>query len=208
MQWAWGTAVVGLAHSEGMDGSRSGRWTAQDELILRAAERLRRGLQRHPRTGLLQFKGSRCAEALNDVIADFGPIGLPVSVVLADLDQFDVFNGNYGHPAGDDALGSVGHALRELIRPLDMVMTTGSDAFLVVLLGADLRVAASRAEEARATIQQLHLLGAPTGVTASLGVAAHTGTETALELFERAYQAELRAKRLGRNRVEVARTGS
>ena len=181
------------------------RWTEQDDLILRAAERLRRGLQRHPRTGLLQFSESRYAEALDDVIAEFGPAGLPVSIVLADLDQFKVINGNYGHPAGDEALGSVGHALRELIRPLDMVMTSGSDAFLVVLLGADLGVAASRAELARATIKQLYLLGVPTSVTASFGVAAHTGSETALELFERAFQAEQRAKQLGRDRVEVSR---
>lgn len=180
------------------------RWTAQDELILRAAERMRRGLRRDERTGLLQFRESRYADALDAVIADFGPAGLPVSIVLADLDQFEVINDNYGHPAGDEALGAVGRALRELIRPLDMVMSSGSDAFLVVLLGADLRVAADRAERARATIEQLYLLGVPTSVTASLGVAAHSGAETAMELFERAFSAERRAKQLGRNRVEVA----
>lgn len=187
-----------------MDVSRGDRWTDRDELILRAAERMRRGLPRHPRTGLLRFMQSRFVEALDAVIADFGPAGLPVSMVLADLDQFEVINDNYGHSAGDEALGAVGRGLRELTRPLDMVMSRGSDAFLVVLLGADLGVAAARAERARTTIEKLYLLGVPTSITASLGVATHSGPETAMELLERAFSAERRAKQLGPNRVEVA----
>ena len=52
--------------------------------------------------------------------------------------------------------------------------------------------------------QKLDLRGVPTSVTASFGVATHTGAETAMELFERAFQAEQRAKQLGRDRVEFA----
>ncbi len=187
-----------------MDSSRGDRWTGQDELILRAAERLRRGLSRHPRTGLLQYREDRYAQALEAVVADFAPADLPISIVLADIDEFDIINDNYGHPAGDEALGTVGEALRDLIRPLDMVMTRGSDAFLLILLGADLTVAAERAELARATLADLHLQQVPTGVTASFGVATHVEGASPLELFERAFAAELRAKQLGRDRVEVA----
>lgn len=186
--------------------SRGGddRLTAQDELILRAAERVRRGLPRDPRTGLLGYSEDRYAAAVDVVTAEFVPAQVPLSIVLADLDRFHVFNDNYGDTAGDEALGAVGHTLRELIRPLDMVMTIGSDAFLLILLGADLRVAASRADLARATIKQLYLPAAPTGVTASFGVATHTGAEAPLELFGRAFAAEQQAKELGRDRVEVA----
>ena len=179
------------------------RWTAQDELILWAAERLRRGLERDPRTGLLGYREDRYAAAVDVVAAEFGPAQVPLSIVLADLDRLQVFNANYGRTAGDEALGAVGHTLRELIRPLDMVMTSGSDAFLLILLGADLKVAVSRADLARATIKQLYLPAAPTGVTASFGVATHTGAEAALELLDRAVAAEQQAKQLGRDRVEV-----
>ncbi len=187
-----------------MDPSRGDRWTDQDDLVLRAAERLRRGLHRHLLTGLLQFREDRYAEPLDTVVGELGPAGVPVSIVLADLDQLEVINDNYGHAAGDEALGSVGHALRELVRPLDMVMAGGGDAFIVILLGADLAVAEARAELARATVAQLHVARVPPGVTASFGVATHVEGESAQALFERAFQAEQRAKQLGRDRVEVA----
>ncbi len=187
----------------GMDSSRGDRWTAQDDLILRAAERMRRGLRRGG-TGLLLFSESAYAAAVDDVLTQFVPAKVPLSVVLADLDQITVLNGNYGHDAGHEAIAAVGTALRELIRPLDMVMASGSDAFILVLLGADLAVASARAELARATVSQLYIARAPTGVTASFGVATYVAGETAVELFDRAFTAEQRAKQLGRNRVEVA----
>ena len=195
-----------MAHSAaGMTGSRSEpRWTVRDGLILRAAERLRRGLRRDPRTGLLQFDGDRFADAVETVVEDFAAADLPLSIVLADMDEMDVLNGNYGHDVGDEVLAAVGLALRDLVRPLDMVMSTGSDAFLLVLLGVDAAVAAARTEQARAAVAQLVIRPVPTGVTASFGVATHHQDELARDLVERALSAEQRAKALGRNRVEVA----
>jgi len=181
-----------------------GRWTAQDELILRAAERLRRGLPRHPLTGLLHFRGSRYADALDAVLADFHPAGMPLSLVLADLDQLGVVNDNYGRAAGDEALEAVGQALGEMVRPLDLVMTSGGDAFVLILLGADLRVAVTRAERARATVRQLAIQRVPSGVSASFGVAAPSGAATARQLIEQAFAAERQARRRGGDRVEVA----
>lgn len=189
----------------GMKASHSeGRWTEHYDLILRAAERLRRGLPRHPLTGLPAFRAARYADAMDPVIAEFGAVGLPVSMVLADLDQFGVVNENFGRVAGDEALGAVGHCLRDLVRPLDLVLWSGSDAFVLVLLGADLGVSATRAERARATVRQLHLRSVPTGVSASFGVAAPVGADTAGELIERAFAAGQRAKEWGGDRVEVA----
>ncbi len=177
---------------------------AQDDVILRAAERLRRGLQRDPRTGLLQFSGDRFAEALDVVVAEFTPAAVPLSIVLADLDGMHVVNANHGYDAGDEVLSAVGHALPDVVRPLDVVMTTGSDGFLLVLLGGDAGVAAARAEQARAAVAQLVVPQVPTGVRASFGVATHLQGERSQDLFERAFSAEQQAKALGRDRVEVA----
>lgn len=180
-------------------------WTEHDELILRAAARLRRGLQRDDLTGLLGFSEPRYAEAVGAVLADFVQRGVPLSIVVAGLDQFEVVNDNYGRAACDEALGVVGHALRELVRPLDMVMRGDGGGFKVIFLGADVEVAVARSERARATLKQLVIRRVPTGVTASFGVAAHTGAETATELLLRAEGACGRASALGRDRVEVAR---
>jgi len=181
-----------------------GQWSERDELILRAAARVRRGLHRHPFSGLLVFRGERYAEAVDATLAEFVPAGVPLSVVCADLDRFKRINDSHGHAVGDEVLAATGAALRDLVRPLDMVLAGGGDAYVLVLLGAGLEVARARAEEARALLGQLTFGGTPMAVTASFGVATHNGSETAMALVERASTAEQRAKALGRDRVEVA----
>ena len=80
----------------------------------------------------------------------------------------------------------------------------GGDSYLLVLLGAGLEVAQSRAEQARDLLTQVTVRGASLDLTASFGVATHDGTETAAALVERVFAAQYRAKGFGRNRVEVA----
>ena len=87
---------------------------------------------------------------------------------------------------------------------MDMVLAGGGDAFLLVLLGAGLEVAVARAHTARERLAGLELAGAPDGVTASFGVVTHDGSETAVELLDRGFEAEFRAKALGRDRIEVS----
>ena len=83
-------------------------------------------------------------------------------------------------------------------------MAGGGDAYVLVLFGAGLEVAVARAETARRRLSELELPGAPRGVTASFGVVTHDGRETAVDLLDRGFEAEFRAKALGRDRVEVA----
>ncbi|HEY5698004.1 MAG TPA: GGDEF domain-containing protein [Acidimicrobiales bacterium] len=185
-------------------GTSDGEWSERDELILRAAARVRRGLHRDPFSGLLVFRGDRFAEAIDVTLTEFVPAGVPLSVVVADLDHFKRINDTHGHALGDEVLAATGAALRDLVRPLDMVLARGGDSYLLVLLGAGLEVAQSRAEQARDLLTQVTVRGAPLDLTASFGVATHDGTETAAALVERVFAAQYRAKGFGRNRVEVA----
>ena len=185
-------------------GTSDGEWSERDELILRAAARVRRGLHRDPFSGLLVFRGDRFAEAIDVTLTEFVPAGVPLSVVVADLDHFKRINDTHGHAVGDEVLAATGAALRDLVRPLDMVLARGGDSYLLVLLGAGLEVAQSRAEQARGVLTQVTVRGAPLALTASFGVAPHAGTETAAALVERVFAAQYRAKGFGRNRVEVA----
>lgn len=182
----------------------AGQWSDRDELILRAAARVRRGLHRDPFSGLLVFRRHRYADAIDATLAEFVPAAVPLSVVHTDLDHFGRINDTRGHDLGDEVLAATGVALRDLVRPLDMVLARGGDAFLLVLLGAGLEVAQARAEEARVLLGRLTVREAPVGVRASFGVATHSGTETATALLERGFAAQHRAKALGRDRVEVA----
>jgi diguanylate cyclase (GGDEF)-like protein len=71
--------------------------------------------------------------------------GLPVSVMLIDVDHFKAYNDCYGHQAGDRCLRDVAAAIRTAVhrRPLDVIARYGGEEFIAVLIGAD------RAEAAR-----------------------------------------------------------
>jgi diguanylate cyclase (GGDEF)-like protein len=83
--------------------------------------------------------GERLAAELERGRRDEAPVGL----VLLDLVGFKAVNDTHGHPAGDELLVWVGHALRTLVRPGDAVGRLGGDEFALVLVGSD----GARAEE-------------------------------------------------------------
>lgn len=126
--------------------------------------------------------------------------GLPVSVMLLDVDRFKSFNDTFGHPAGDGVLRTVGDLLRQNTREHDVVARYGGEEFVVLMPGTD--TAGSRLLAER-------LLGVVAGhdwplrpVTVSIGVATTVpGLGDAPALVEAADRALYRSKHEGRNRV-------
>jgi diguanylate cyclase (GGDEF)-like protein len=57
----------------------------------------------------------------------------PLSVILADIDHFKVFNDIYGHQVGDIVLREVAHTLRENSREVDHVARYGGEEFAIIL---------------------------------------------------------------------------
>jgi diguanylate cyclase (GGDEF)-like protein len=143
--------------------------------------------------------------------------GVPMAVLLLDLDHFSAINNTRGHLAGDHALRAVAAELRHQVRDSDLVGRWGGEEFVVLLPGADPAAARLVAERIRAAVRA-PLTGVPaTGgrdadamrITASLGVAAfpvHGGTVD--ELLLAADTALYRAKNNGRDRVETAPAGA
>jgi len=135
--------------------------------------------------------------------------GRPFAVVLADLDWFKDINDAYGHQAGDRALYETGRRMQALVRPHDAVGRWGGEEFLVVLPDCGRAEAAALAERLRAGLEseEIHPADAPpVSITSSFGVAAvDPGENLSAEALVRAADHALyRAKRRGRNRVEVA----
>ncbi|MDQ1697851.1 MAG: hypothetical protein QOJ03_3204 [Frankiaceae bacterium] len=132
-------------------------------------------------------------------------LGRDVGVLYCDLDRFKVVNDSLGHTAGDDVLVEAAARLCSAVRPEDLVGRVGGDEFVVVcerIGGADdlLRLAARLAE----TLDEPIVIGEHAHtVTISIGAAVGRSTDTADELLMRADMALLRAKRLGRARVEL-----
>ncbi|RKP48075.1 diguanylate cyclase [Cohnella endophytica] len=134
--------------------------------------------------------------------------GLPLSLILLDVDQFKKYNDNYGHMEGDHCLREVAKALsRAVNRPSDLVARYGGEEFVALLPDTALSDAVHIAERMRQEVETLRLphafSDASPFVTVSLGVSAIVPQEGAntRSLIERADQAMYQAKMAGRNRV-------
>lgn len=135
--------------------------------------------------------------------------GRELSVVMLDIDDFKAFNDRFGHPRGDGVLRGVSALVRENLREMDIAARYGGEEFVVVLPETDLQGAVLVAERIRANVAAHAFVGDESQPwvhkTVSVGVAtfpAHAhGVDT---LIERADSAMYRAKRAGKDRVEMA----
>ena len=134
----------------------------------------------------------------------------PLSLILADVDQFKAFNDCYGHQVGDDCLRRVAAALTSAgRRPADLAARYGGEEFAVVLPGTDLDGAVDVAQSVSRVIDSLAIPHARStvsqSVTLSQGVVSLTPEKESPpeELIRRADQALYQAKQQGRNRFVV-----
>jgi two-component system, sensor histidine kinase LadS len=135
--------------------------------------------------------------------------GVPLAVVLVDIDHFKRVNDTCGHVAGDECLRLVASALRRTAgRLTDLVARYGGEEFVLVLPGSDAGHALLLAERVRGAIEAIEFVhgGCRVPLTASLGVVARvTSVAQPVEDFLAEADAALyRAKDTGRNRVVLA----
>ncbi len=132
--------------------------------------------------------------------------GRPFALVMLDLDHFKRVNDTHGHDAGDAVLRELGALLRALARGDDVPARYGGEEFAVLLPDTDLQGAHAFAERLRVRVEALDVIvrGVRLPITASLGVALHSGGGTSGDdLVKAADEALYRAKQSGRNRVVV-----
>jgi diguanylate cyclase (GGDEF)-like protein len=138
----------------------------------------------------------------------------PVTVVIADVDNFKKYNDIYGHVRGDRCLHDVAQAMFKCIhRPGDLLARYGGEEFAIVLPETTLEAAREVADKCRQAVEDAqieHKGNAQYGVvTVSMGVACVVPEDglTFGELIEMADQALYESKEKGRNRVSVYRIG-
>lgn len=135
--------------------------------------------------------------------------GFSFWVVLVDLDHFKSVNDTHGHDAGDAVLRRFAEILKSFTRLSDICGRIGGEEFLQILTYAteeDTLMVLNRVRQKFAD-ECFSFAGAPFHVTASFGVAGCVGKLTTppelSALISRADAALYRAKRSGRNRVEL-----
>ena len=137
--------------------------------------------------------------------------GMPLSMVMMDMDHLKLYNDHYGHGAGDDCLRRVAKTLKKSIpRPIDLVARYGDGKFAVLLTDTDAKGALKMAEQLRAAVEALaikHAYSKPAlVVTLSVGVATHASESAKTDMHQLQYSAEqalYRAKEQGRNQVQA-----
>lgn len=129
--------------------------------------------------------------------------GLPLTLMIIDIDHFKAVNDAHGHLVGDQVLIEVAGILRAHMRRVDHVGRWGGEEFMVLCLETDEHGAGVLAEKLRREIET-HEFAIVGHKTCSFGVATHAHGETLEALIERADRALYRAKEGGRNRVAVA----
>jgi diguanylate cyclase (GGDEF)-like protein/PAS domain S-box-containing protein len=131
----------------------------------------------------------------------------PLSVVLIDIDHFKKVNDTYGHETGDQALIRMARTCEESIRKIDIVGRLGGEEFALLLPRANKEPAFEMAQRLRLKLAEQRLATGDHrefGFTASMGLATlRAQTHDLAELLRNADAALYKAKREGRNRVEV-----
>ena len=148
----------------------------------------------------LEVQWRRCARA-----------AAPLSLLLLDVDYFKQFNDKYGHQAGDECLRQLAAVLKQALRrDDDLAARYGGEEFVLLLPFTDLPGALTVADSVHRGLARLGLPHAGSlvanRVTCSLGCARLIPEPEIApgELVEMADVALYRAKRNGRNRIEVA----
>lgn len=134
--------------------------------------------------------------------------GLPVALLMTDVDSFKAYNDHYGHGRGDVCLTKVAATLNACFhRPADLVARYGGEEFAVLLPETNIHNAVLLAERLRHQVEALRLPHAPGAsrevITISIGCSAFLPGETldARDLVESADKHLYEAKATGRNRV-------
>jgi len=170
-------------------------WTRAHELSMR-----------DPLTGL--YNRRYLEETIGRELPRARRLNQSVGVIVLDIDHFKLLNDTYGHDAGDIVLAKTGELLRSASRKGDIACRFGGEEFAIVLPGATLAIARTRAEDIRSTVEAMrfHFEGETIGpLTVSAGVAAMAPhSQDWSFVMHQADRALYTAKQAGRNKVFAA----
>jgi diguanylate cyclase (GGDEF)-like protein len=153
-----------------------------------------------PLTGALNRKG--LADELMRIVRLREGQVFPLTLVFIDIDHFKRINDSRGHDAGDQVIRGLAQLVRAAVQRDDLFARWGGEEFLLVFRdtpGVKGRAIAERLRERIAAAtwpDDLH-------VTCSFGVAEWHRGEDLNEGIKRADEAMYRAKKQGRDRVEI-----
>lgn len=143
---------------------------------------------------------------LQDEISRSHRYGSSLALAMLDLDEFKAVNDIHGHAAGDAILRCYATDVVPVLRHHDLVARYGGEEFAVLLPNTTREGAVAAIQKVRNRALQVvcEFQGRDFKLpTFSTGVALYSPGESHTDLIDRADRALYRAKRLGRNRIEL-----
>jgi diguanylate cyclase len=137
--------------------------------------------------------------------------GEPALLLMLDIDHFKRVNDGHGHTAGDEVIKAVATALLDSVRPMDLVARVGGEEFAIILPNCASAFGETVAERVRRRVEHMPVVVGPSleiQVSVSIGgaFAPQWVRSTPALWVERADQQLYRAKRQGRNLVQLEPT--
>ena len=143
---------------------------------------------------------------LQDEISRGQRYGAPLALAMIDLDGFKAINDVHGHAAGDAVLRCYATDVLTVLRHHDMVARYGGEEFAVLLPNTTQEGAVAAITKVKNRVQEIRCEYATQTLplpTFSTGITLYMPGETPADVIDRTDRALYRAKRLGRNRIEV-----
>jgi diguanylate cyclase (GGDEF)-like protein len=132
--------------------------------------------------------------------------GRSLALIVFDLDDFKAVNDRIGHLAGDGVLSQIAEGLRQAVRSVDIPCRIGGDEFAVILPESSVTDASQLYRRVQDAIPATAQGANGQRLRFSAGIAELEHGDTAAALFERADGALYRAKDLGKDRADIARS--
>lgn len=131
---------------------------------------------------------------------------IPVSVIIADLDNFKMINDRFSHGVGDYVLRTVAMLFRDYCRQTDVIARYGGEEFVVVMQHTKATEAASVCEQLRHAVETFpwHTAHPDLVVTLSIGIEEDFTSSNHEQLLSLADKRLYEAKRNGKNRICLA----
>jgi diguanylate cyclase (GGDEF)-like protein len=163
-------------------------WMTRVRATRREAQEAREQADQLARIDPLTGLGNRRAleEALGVAVAAARRSDQPLSVMVADLDDFKSVNDSFGHHAGDDMIKAAARAFTSAVRVPDPCFRWGGDEFVALLPGANLETAREVAARVAAAVASTCMRPDGRPVQITVGTAELGDSETGEQLVARA----------------------
>jgi len=155
--------------------------------------------------GLTRAYNRRAFERrLQEEFARHKRTGIPLGIIMFDLDFFKIVNDTYGHQFGDKVLQNVVSACSDCLRTEDFLARYGGEEFVCLLTDQNIDQTRLVAERLRERIEQMTIEegASSVSVTISAVIADSANCDNRVTLLKMADEGLYAAKRKGRNRVE------